>query len=152
MCWLKKKSPTKKSSRMPGLFQCGQTWAAGKWCDYVPGISSGGSQSALISAIQLEMLSEVIPWQLHPNYAPARRPVAKCESEMCCWRGAKEMHALDMQTEATEHLDLLESMQRVLCYREAIHVHALGKGSRKMQWYMITRISTVDVSNCWSNE
>lgn len=36
-----------------------------------------------------------------------------------------------MQTEATEHLDLLESMQRVLCYGEAIHVHALGKGSGK---------------------
>lgn len=63
--------------------------------------------------MQLETLSGVIPWQLHPNYASARRPVTKCESEMCCRHRAKEMHALEMGTEAVERLDLLENRQWV---------------------------------------
>lgn len=73
----------------------------------MPGISSAGSQSALTSAAQVEMLSEGIPWQLHPNYTPAR---AQGESETCCWHGAKEKEPLDMGTEAVQHLDLLENV------------------------------------------
>lgn len=74
---------------MPSLFQCGQVWAAGEWSEDVPGISSAGSQSALTSATQVEMLSEGIPWQLHMNYAPARAQWQNGNQECAAGRGQR---------------------------------------------------------------